>query len=245
MKQLLTVIFEFLIIIAVVAGIYYYNLSRPPSARYRYQKPIVSTHMDLADLELKQELIFFLRQEFGLYTTEFEIIDVVFLSTHELSGNDHILVTLKTPDNRLFQVAVSKTFIPWAKWQLDRSGFAVIEPIKPLLGYELKVPEWMQELGVTQEQLNRYMSLHPEAAILGESAFVDKETGKYELPQDWYLTLFSLITSEDKKGLRLVPEKAEEVNKNLIDSYWETDYPADYLGPGYRSYLYKKIKNKD
>jgi hypothetical protein len=237
MRQLIILLTEFALIIALVVGIYYFNLSKTVNYPYKYQKPIIATHLDLTDQQLREELTFFLAKELGLYEGEFQILDVVFLYTQELSGADYILVTLRAPNGSLCQITVSRNFLPWARWVLNPKNFSVIEPIKPLIDYAIKVPKGMQDLGVTPEQLGRYYKKHPEVTLKGETAFLDAETGKYNLPSDWYQTVFNLMVEKDKT-MRLVPDKGERLKAGMVNSYWKADYPTEYLGLGYREYLY-------
>lgn len=242
MRQLIILFIEFVLIVALVIGIYYTNLSKKFDYPYRYNKPIVASRLDLSDLELRSELIFFLTKELGLYEGEFKILDVVYLYTDKISGADYILVTLRAPDGKLCQITVSRNFLPYAKWELNPKSFSVIEPLQPLLGSEVKVPQWMQDLEITPQQLQKYYAAHPDVASKGEAAFFDEKTGKYNLPADWYQTTFTLEIKD--KGIRLVPETDKKVKTAIVNSYWKADYPTEYLGPGYREYLYKKIKGE-
>ena len=242
MRQLLIILIEFILIIGLVIGIYYINLSQKENYPYKYQKPLMSTQLDLTDLELKEELRFFLAKELGLYEGEFQIINAVFLYTEQISGADYILVTLRAPDGNLCQITILRNFLPWAKWEINPKNFSVLEPLEPLIDNEASVPRWMQDLGVTAEQLDNYYRRYPEVAANRETAFLDLKTGKYNLPSDWYQTVFS-FTAEKDKTIRLVPDKAEKIKANIVNSYWKADYPSEYLGLGYREYLYQKIKS--
>lgn len=242
MRQLIILFIEFVLIVALVIGIYYTNLSKKFNYPYRYNKPIMATRLDLSDLELRSELIFFLTKEMGLYEGEFKILDVVYLYTDEISGADYILVTLEAPNGKLCQLTVSRNFLPYAKWELNPKSFSVIEPLEPLLGSEVKVPQWMQDLGVTAQQLDKYYVTHPEEALKGETAFFDEKTGKYNLPSDWYQATFTLEIKD--KGIRLIPETDNKAKAAIVNFYWKADYPTEYLGLGYREYLYKKIREQ-
>lgn len=242
MKQLIILFIEFVLIVALVIGIYYANLSKKFDYPYRYNKPIVATHLDLSDLELRSELIFFLTKELGLYEGEFKILDVVYLYTDKISGADYILVTLEAPDGKLCQITVSRNFLPYAKWELNPKSFSLIEPWEPILGLKVKVPQWMQDLEINPQQLQKYYAAHTDVALKGEAAFFDEKTGKYNLPADWYQTTFTLEIKD--KGIRLVPEIDKKAKTAIVNSYWKADYPTEYLGPGYREYLYKKIRDQ-
>lgn len=243
MKQLVILFIEFALIIVIVFGIYYANLSKKAHYLYKYQKPIMATRLDLNDLKLREEIYFFLTKDLGLYTGEFQILDVVSLYTEKITGADYILITLETSDGNLYQITLTRNFLPWAKWEIGSSSFSVIEPLEPLLDHGIKVPKWMQDLGVTKEQLDIYYKKHPEVSLLGEYAFFDEEIGKYKLPSDWHQTIFTLKI-EKGRIIQLVPDKEEKLKANIVNSYWQADYPIEYLGLGYREYLYKKIKTK-
>ncbi len=243
MRQLIILFIEFVLIVGLVIGIYYTNLSKKFDYPYRYNKPIMATRLDLSDLELRSELIFFLTKELGLYEGEFEILDVVYLYTDEISGADYILFTLKAPDGRICQITVSRNPFPYAKWEINPASLNVIELPKSLVGSEVKVPKWMRDLEVTPQQLEKYYTSHPYVALKGESAFLDEKTGKYSLPSDWYQTLFTLEIQKDKT-MRLISDTGKNLKTTRVDSYWKADYPTQYLGPGYREYLYKKIKGE-
>lgn len=241
MKKLIVLFIEFALIIGLVIGIYLNNLSKKVDYSYHYTKPLLRTRLNLSDTELKKEIIFFLAKDLGLYQGNFEILDVVFLYTGEIAGADYILVTLKAPDGRLCQITVSRISLPFARWELNPKTFSVIEPLKTILESKVEVPRWMQDLGVTDEQLQNYYTKHPELAVKGEYAFFDEETGSYNLPADWYQAVFNLVTGKDKT-IRLIPDKGERLQADTVNFYWKADYPSEYLGLGYRGYLYQKIE---
>lgn len=241
MKKLIILLIESTLIIGIVIGIYITNRAKKVSYPYCYNKPLIRTRLDLSEQLLKKELVFFLAKELGLYGGSFEILDVVYLYTNDIIGAEYILVTLKAPDGRLCQITVSRKFVPWAKWKFNSKDFSIIEPLRSLLESQFEFPKWMQDLGVTAEQLQNYYEKHPEVAAQGESAFFDKKTGRYSLPSDWYQTLFVLV-EEKGKTMRLMPQIQEEVKADIVNSYWRPDYPTEYLGLGYREYLYKKIE---
>lgn len=243
MRRLIILFIEFILIVGLVIGIYYANLSKKFEYPQRYNKPIMASQLNLPDQELRNEIIYFLSKELGLYGQEFEVLDIVYLYTDKISGADYILFTLRSPDGRLCQITVSRKFIPYAKWEINPESLSITEPFKSLLGAEVKVPKWMQDLEITPQQLEEYYATHPEVALKGESTFFDEETGKYNLPADWYQTMFVLEIKKDKT-IRLIPEAGDKVKAAMVNSYWKADYPVDYIGPGYRQYLYEKIKRK-
>lgn len=241
MKKIIILLIEFALIIGLIISIYVLNLSKKIDYTYTYHKPLLRTQLSLSDYALKEGLLFFLAKELGLYAEELQILDVVYLYTNDITGADYILVTFNTADGRLCQITVSRNFLPWAKWETDPKSFNIIESPKTILESEFPVPKWMQELGVTAEQLRRYYAIHPEVSRAPEESFYDKKTGKFSLPADWYQTLFVLVTEKDKAP-RLIPDRGEKVKAEIVDSYWKADYPREYLGLGYREYLYRKIE---
>lgn len=243
MRQLVLVILEFALIIAIVAGLYYFNLSKKFGTPYKYQKPLIATRLDLEDEQLKKEIVFFLSKELGLYQGNFEVLDAVFLYTDKVSGADYILITFSGPDGKIYQVSVSRKFLPYAKWEIGSQGITVIQPVKPLASPGVEIPKWMRDLGVTPEQLAKYYAAHPGAFIRGEEAFRDQKTGEYNLPQDWHQTLFAVEIKKDK-STQLVPESGDKPQSPGFSSYWKSDYPVQYVGPGYRQYLYDKVKGR-
>jgi len=243
MRQLIILLVEFVLIIGLVAGIYYSNLGKKFNYPQKYNKPLMSTRLDLSDTDLRKEIIFFLTKELGLYEEELKILDVVYLYTDKISGADYILITLRSSDGKLCQLAISRNLLPYAKWTLNTKDYRVIEPTKPLSGPEVKAPQWMQELEITPEQIERYYASHPDTAAKGEALFVDEQTGGYSLPSDWYQSVFTLQI-EKGKSTRLISDTGKKVKAAAVDSYWKVDYPMQYLGPGYREYLYKKIKGE-
>jgi len=243
MRQLIILLIEFVLIIGLVIGIYYTNLAKKFNYPQKYNKPLISTRLDLSDAELKKELIYFLTKELGLYEEELKIVDVIYLYTDKISGADYILITLQSPDGKLCQLAVSRNLLPYAKWTLNTKDYRVIEPIKPLSSSETKATQWMQELEITPKQAQKYYASHPDVAVKGESAFFDEKTGKYSLPSDWYQSVFTLQIEKDKTT-RLISDTGQKMKTTAVTSYWKVDYPMQYLGPGYREYLYKKIKGE-
>jgi len=238
MKKLLLVLAEFFLIIGLWLGVYYIYRQRG-SGRAAYQS-LMTRRMDLANAELEEELMYFLAKELGIYTGEFEIVDVVNLATHEIAGLDYILVTIKTPDDRLCQVTISRSTFPWSQWELNPGSFNVVEIVQP--GLESQTTKWMQELGITPDEVNAYYQMHPQAALRGDAAFFDNASQTYKLPEDWYQTVIKIEMGEDKTP-RIISLTGKEAGFGLLNSYWKPDYPTDYLGPGYREYLFRKIKD--
>ncbi|HTY45177.1 MAG TPA: hypothetical protein VMD52_04205 [Patescibacteria group bacterium] len=235
---------EVLCIIALWFGVY--TIYQKVQIRRFSHRPLVTDGIYLSDADIEEELIFFLSKKLGIYEQDYQVVDVVNLNTREVTGVDYILVTLRAPDGRLCQVIVSRNSNPWAKWELDPVNFNVVDIVEPdsLAG---QAPQWMQELSITPEQVNAYYKAHPELAQKGEAAFFDAKTGVRQLPADWYQVIkpevtFSLEIGKDKT-VRIISSMGEEAKKRVVNAYWKADYPTDYLGGGYREYLFRKLKD--
>jgi hypothetical protein len=242
MKQLLAVIIAVvLVVILWLAGyLFYYRREVAPNV----DKKFLTNRIRLANRQLEEELTFFLARQLGIYEGKFEIIDVVNLETREMAGADYLLVTLKAPDGKLCQVIVSRKSLPWAKWEIEAGTFNLLEPSAAGAASSDNLKARMKELGVTAEEVRQYYKAYPEAILKGEELFFDQETATPRLPIDWFKAVKPSMQHEklsiNKNGpARFVPGmKAEPA-----DTLWQPDYPGDYLGAGYRSYLYEKVKD--
>jgi len=243
MRNIWVLFIEVLLVICLWIGAY--SIYRRSEARRLSHRTFVTSNLYLSNPELEEELIFFLARHLGIYDRNYEIVDVVNLNTRELVGADYILVTLRAPDGRLCQITVSRDRNPWAKWELNPENFEVIEVTESgAAGTQAAV--WMRELGITPEQVDEYCKAHPEIIEETEAAFLDIETGKHRLPADWYQAVkieksLRLEIGRDKT-IRLISSMEKEAKARVVNSYWKSDYPEEYLGPGYREYLYRKIK---
>ncbi|MFA4984282.1 MAG: hypothetical protein WC559_03085 [Candidatus Omnitrophota bacterium] len=242
MKQLLAILITALIII--FAWVFVRFLYSPRNRAQIVDEIMSSKRIRLSNRELEEELTFFLASKLGIYEGSFEIVDIVNLKTYEMAGADYLLVTVRTPDGKLCQVVVSRKAGAWGKWEIQQGTFRLIKAAgeKGAAVYSEKKKFWMKELGVTADELRQYYRAHPEAILKGDDLFFDEETGIAHLPADWFKTVkpeISYKLSVDKNGpARFVPE----MQAKPADAFWQPDYPADYLGGGYRSYLYEKIK---
>lgn len=233
------------LIVAVVAIIYF----RKPQRGEIHSSPksvILIKRLHFLNAGLEEKLISYLTRKLGVYEGAFEIIDVVNLDTAGISGAEHILVTLKAPDGKLCQITLSRESLPWAEWELNPENFSAVEIPQSTLLPDTEGAKWMRDLGITREDVIRYCVTHPEIDLDNiESAFVDKERGIHTLPSDWRKAAasesrFRLKISKDKP-IGLVSHMGTE---DSLNSYWVADYPLEYSGPGYRSYLYKKTKGE-
>jgi hypothetical protein len=242
MKQLLAIIITALVFIMIWAGA---RLFYSPRNKLQVVEEVgYSKRIRLSSRELEEELTFFLASKLGIYEGSFEIVGIVNLKTQEMAGADYLLVTVRISDGKLCQVVVSRKAGPWGKWGIEQETFKLINAAdaKGAALYSEKTKAWMKELGVTADELRQYYRAHPEAILKGDELFFDEETGITRLPADWFKTVnppVSYKLSVDKNGpVRFVP--GMEVKP--ADVFWQPDYPGDYLGGGYRSYLYEKIK---
>lgn len=234
------------LIIALAAII---RLEGPQRGRTRSSPaPVILTRrLHLLNADIEDKIIFYLSRKLGIYEGALEIIDVVNLDTRGISGADYILVTLKAPDGKLCQVTLSRGSLPWSEWELNPENSSAKEmPQSALLPYAENAG-WMRDLGITRDEVIRYYIAHPEIGPDNniERAFLDKETGIRSLPSDWWKAALSesrfRLEISKNKVLSFVSHMGSE---DPLNSYWAVDYPLDYSGPGYRGYLYKKIKSE-
>lgn len=206
----------------------------------------INRKLSLANIDLEKELAFFLAKQFGIFEGSFEIVDIVNLNTTGITGTDYLLVTFKTPDGRFCQVSVSRGTGSRSGWEILPESFSVSQ----FASYHPIMPVWMKDLGITPEQLDEYYRAHPEAVALGEKLFKDPQTGGYILPTDWFQTVkavhkpYAIVLNQNKK-ITINPNMVSGTQSDMINSYWKSDYPSDKIGPGYRAYLYGKIKGAE
>lgn len=208
-------------------------------------KKFLINRINLANRDLQEELIFFLARQLGIYEGNFQIVDVVNLEAREMTGTDYLLITLRAPDGKLCQIVISRKSLPWAKWEIRTETYKLIESSADKTIFLDNPGSWMKELGVTAEDVRQYYRAHPEAIMKGEEAFFDQETGSPRLPADWDKTVktqtqYKLSINKNEPA-RFVPGMKVE----QADAFWQPDYPSDYLGAGYRSYLYEKVKDNN
>ncbi len=235
----------FIVVVLVISlwlGVYFTLLYK--ERKLSPSKSLLTNHVYLSDTELEEELIFFLAKELEIYQGEFEIVDIVNLSTHEIAGADYILITLRAPNGNLYQIVVSRKAGPGTKWELNPKNLSLVDLPKYDFGFSKETTQWMKELGITPEQAFEYFKAHPDMYLKGEYVFFDEKTGKHRLPSDWFQTVkletqYKLLVNKNEP-IRSVPS----IKKEEIGSLWKIDYPSQYLGPGYRAYLYGKIKGK-
>lgn len=89
-------------------------------------------------------------RELGIFGGDFQILDAVSLSANEISGADYVMVTLKSPDGKICQLTLNRNLGTWGRWEINHKSLKVMQAPKP---GEAKVPKWMDDAGVTPEQL--------------------------------------------------------------------------------------------
>lgn len=228
-------------------GVYFVYPKFFNKADFSAATPLLSRDMRLLDGDLKEKLTFFMAKKLALYKGKFEIVDMIKLDTYEAIGLDYILIIMKAPNGKLCQVTISRSRLPWVKWQIDPENFSEVDIPLAESVFELEKLSWLDELGVSPDQARRYYQAHPEIEPWSEAPFVDKTTGLYKLPSDWKEvasaeTTYKLDISKDEKLGYTTSLKIGKTNP--VSTYWKVDYPTDYLGPGYRAYLYEKVKQE-
>ncbi len=246
MKQLLIVVALIAFILAALYAAFYWRATESP-----FSKSILNKKIYLSNSELEEELNFFLAKKLGIYNGKFEILEIVDLNTASLSGRDYILITLKAADGRLCQVTVSKGIIPWSGWELDQQSFSLVEPVSGASGFaslDLKeeTSRWLEEQNIAPEEVFTYFKAHPELYLKADSVFSEENTGRHRLPADWSVVVkpqlrYDLLAGKEDKPARFVSTMKE----SPADDYWQADYPAAYIGAGYRGYLSGKVKGRD
>ncbi len=219
-----------IILAAMVSTFYFYQAG----VLLPKGQDVHSSGGNLLSAEFEEQLVYFLVTKLNIFEGNFEVIDVVNLAVHNLTGSDYVLITLRAPDGRLCQVTAKRQAGRSAQWQFDDQSFSVIGLAK----YE---PASIEEDYGLISDLN---------ARLGKS-----------IPfKDQALSLLR-ITRQDNSELlvfeNLPPKLTVGINKNKKiglsnqmsagegpDALWKPDYPTSYLGPGYRSYLYQKVKGR-
>ncbi|MDD5255257.1 MAG: hypothetical protein PHR11_04295 [Candidatus Omnitrophica bacterium] len=246
MKKLFLLLLEGAFLAGVVA-LAYFNYNQERLSGYQPQRLLMlSDRKHMLGEELEDKLVFYLAKQLGIYEGQFEIVDVVNLGTGEIVGVDYILVTIKISGGKLCQVTLFRQAGPWAQWELDEGSFSMVDLPRSELYTYLDGATWMKELGISAEQISQYMAAHPELSTGAdfEAAFKDKKSGIYTLPSDWWQVVrlesgFKLDVKKEKM-MRLIAEGKQDPG----EAYWKVDYASEYSGPGYRAYLYEKVKSE-
>lgn len=247
MKRLFIVLLEVAFLLSLGFLVYFnYRLGKEDRARPSRLIMLTDRRQFLGS-ELEEKLTFYLARQLGIYEGQFEIVDVMNLGTAEIAGVDYILVTIRIPGGKLVQVTLSRAANPWASWELDEKSLSLVELPRPDIYVRLEAATWLKELGITEEQVNQYLNAHPEITSGDEleAAFRDAKSGSPALPKDWW----DAVAFESSFSLEIKPDKTPRIVSGQgkgkdASSYWKVDYPAEYTGPGYRAYLYDKVKSE-
>lgn len=233
--------------IAGVAFILHVNETTREKTHLARKILFMTDNLNALNPEQEDKLIFYLTKQLGTYEGSFEIIDVVNLQSHDIGATAYLLVTLRAPNGKFCQVIISRKNLPWARWEIEQGSFKVVD-IKQAVYVTTNENDliWMKELGITPEEVHRYLAAHPEKALGdAEALFLDQDTGYHAIPKDFWKVKtpqasFKLEINKDKT-MRFVSEMKRESSADL---YWKVDYPSDYLGGGYRGYLFDKVKGE-
>ena len=98
-------------------------------------------------------------------------------------------------------------------------------------------------MGTQVSQLSTYFTKNSSLVLLMKSCFraiLQVSSYHYQLKK----TARIVKKIEKDKTARLISDTGRKVKATAASSYWKVDYPMQYLGPGYRDYLYKKIKGE-
>ncbi|MFA5090731.1 MAG: hypothetical protein WC510_06890 [Candidatus Omnitrophota bacterium] len=247
MRRLLFLLLEVTFLICL--GVFFYSSRFHKTDSRLLERPgLISSQLRLFDPEIERGLIAYLIKRLDIHEGIFEIIDVVNMDTHGISGVDYILVTLKVPGGKICQVTMSKKSSPWARWEIDQSSFSAVELPKQNIvsASEKDSTELVYDIDASPKQLQEYYATHPDTVEKVGLAFFDEKTGKYILSfgSDGAAPRSVNLSLEPGKGkiIKFVPYMSSSTGSA---SYWKVDYPSEYSGPGYRSYLYRKIKGSE
>lgn len=243
MRQLITLLIV-VALLAVAWGLLRMNAVSRSQTEASRKILFLTDNLNRLSQEQEDKLVFYLTKQMGTYEGSFQIIDVVNLQTRDVGGTEYLLVTLRAPNGKFCQVIVSRKNLPWAQWQVKEESFMFVDiPQAEYVTTDEQDLIWMKELGITPEDVHRYLAAHPEKSVgEAEMLFTDQSTGMYAVPKDFWKiktpqAAYKLEIGKDKT-MRFVSEMRRESS----DLFWKVDYPADYLGAGYRGYLFEKVK---
>lgn len=84
-----------------------------------------------------------------------------------------------------------------------------------------QTPQWMKDLGITPEEVQKYYAAHPNQMWLGGSAFFDESTGTYKLPSDFWKSIGEtptpLIGIKPLYNPQYIPFTDPEITGKVID----------------------------
>jgi hypothetical protein len=220
---------------------------RPP--RYNRQfatKTLVITGVDSPLFRDNEEFAAFLRKQLGIYGGQVEIVQMITLNTRDITGRDYVLVTLRAPNGTYYQTVISKDAQPWSKWEFDPKTFCRAETIQLDLARPIRLDDFVPREVLIAYQLDsvsaRNDKIQSEFEKIKDNNPQQKTVlGRPLAPVEPQVGSFKLELGKDKKWHFTTVNKE---SANDTESYWKTDYPTEYTGGGYRSYLYNKIKDQ-
>jgi len=248
MRQLISFVIVVAFIVTIAVTLHRRAIERE-KARVARKLVMMIDNLNALSPDQEDTLTFYLTKQLGTYEGSFEIIEVVNLQTRDISGTEYLLVTLRAPNGKFCQVILSRKSLPWAHWQIESGSLKIVDiPQAEYITTTEKDLVWMKELGVTAEEVSRYLAVHPEKALGdAETLFVDQTTGKLTLPRDWWKSV-KVGESPFRYKLEIAKNKTmrfvSDMKMESSDLFWKIDCPADYLGSGYRGYLFEKSKGQ-
>ncbi len=228
MQRFLLTFLCLLILAAIISTLYFYRAGvlLPSSGKV----PSGGNYMLSAEFE--EKMVYFLVTKLNIFEGNFEVIDVVNLNARNFTGNDYILITLRTPDGRFCQVMAKRQIGKSTEWQFDEQSFNVV-------GLDKYEPSSMEEYYNRLNELNIGFRKDDDGQSL-----VLLEKSSQDMPE---LLVFENIPSalsleiNKNKKIGLSNQMSEGGGPDVL---WKPDYPTSYLGPGYRAYLYQKVKGR-
>lgn len=184
----------------------------------------------------EEQLMYFLVAKLSIFEGEFQILDAVNLNMQAFTGQDYVLLTLRAPDGTICQVAARRNGTDGA-WEFDEKTFQVIG----LAAYEPAVEsdyEQLQSLTAGLEENRFYSLLESDFLQLPDNAVGFLSNGQTELVE------FEGVAAPARLGIHITEKigfSSQMSAEQGANSLWQRDYPS-FVGPGYRSYLYQKVK---
>ncbi|MDD5347876.1 MAG: hypothetical protein PHT59_04605 [Candidatus Omnitrophica bacterium] len=192
--------------------------------------------------DFEEKLVYFLVTKLNLFEGNFQVINVMGLNVGNLVGQDFVLITLRGPDGNIYQVTARRSTGARADWEFDEGSFHAVN----LATYVPSSPE--EEYGLLGEEGGDpgKNKLYAQLAAPGEFLEPGRLAG-FEGEGSGLLLQSAEIAG--KSNFDLSRNKRVMYSNRLVagpgpDAMWVTDYPKDVVGPGYRSYLYQKMKGQ-
>lgn len=125
-----------LIALVVVAGIIMWIYLFRVGVLAPGEKAKFDTH-DVLSADFEEKLVYFLVTKLNLFEGNFQVINVMGLNVGNLVGQDYILITMRGPDGKIYQVTARRPTGPRAEWEFDESSFHAVN----LASYVPSAPE--------------------------------------------------------------------------------------------------------